>query len=175
MTISGYQPVQTMRLIARTLERELNKINPQRLFTARTVDVNWDEFLDNTGWARSGRTNGGICHVKVKEGGETFSNAHQPQAMDTYTQYLVRTAVPIFGQRANEDNILDEFVELVMSKIVEVGACNQAWLDENGNSLTWDSTVITGGCVTTKTKDNAPLFIFDYYYKLSNTFRWSAI
>lgn len=173
MALYGYEPITLIKTIGNMLRGELNAINPNRLFTVRSVDTNWEEFVEKTGWANKG----GIVWIKVREGGEKFEMCSNQQVRAT-TTYLIRCAVPCMAQRGRggtmeDEDFLDDFVNSVYSKVVEVGVSNQEWTDERGNQLTYDCRVEHGGMFTSK-QYSTPLFIFDTYFVTSNIFTYTA-
>ena len=172
MALVGYTPLTTLKAICQKLRNELNQIDPNRRFTIRSVDTNWEEFVENAGWSKN---RGGIVWVRVREGGEKFEDG-PTHGVDVTTQYLVRCAIPQIDQRNRggldgDEQFLDGFAESVYTRVVEVGITNQVWQDESGNPLTWDCTVQHGGMFTSKKEVN-PLFIFDTYYVTKNTIKY---
>jgi hypothetical protein len=172
MALVGYKPITLLKVICAKLRDELNSIDPNRRFTVRSVDTNWEEFVESAGWSKN---RGGICWVRGREGGEKFTDG-PTHGVDVSTTYLVRTAVPVIDQRNRggldgDEQFLDKFMEDVYTKVVEVGIVNATWQDEHGEQLTWDCTVQHGGMFTYKKQPN-PLFIFDTYFVTQNTIKY---
>lgn len=175
MALEGYRPITTLGVICNALRNGLNQIDAGRKFTVRSIDTTWEEFVENSGWSKNGSVTGGIVWVRIREGGEKFTDG-PTHGVDVSTTYLVRCAIPSFKQRNRggadgQEQFLGDFEDKVMAKIVEIGVTNQTWFDDQGNPLSNDCTVKRGGMFTSK-KEATPLFIFEYYYVVQNTIKY---